>query len=620
MGSTSAPSSTSSTTRTQILLASPPLDNFVYPPAVGGRGNDVPQDAAVDAKDNIWIVGNTDSDDFLLVNPIVAQKVPYRTAAFVLELDPSRTKILFATWLCGQQSAPLGLARDPYSTLGTAIAIDSAGNVYVGGSTDETDFPTTPGAFLTKGGGYVSFSGETYYYSFLVKISPAGKLVYSTLLGTGSFVCSGGSSCIGKNSTSASVSNIAVDTTGSATVAGARNTGPGYVFRIAPDGSRLLWSADVGGNYGSVGSLVMAQDAAGDVNLLGEYAPLIHSPGDFISDLGTPGLFAAKLKSDGSALIYSTDFGQSPDSHATGVVLDASGNPYLAGTSSSAQFPMLAGVPNLGPDFVLRLDTAGTKALTLFRFPAGILNLPPLIDTQGRLLIPGSQASLLTIPPQYHFDTPAIIGFANAASYAANSGIYPGTLVSLFGFDLPLDPRAVQVFFGGRPAPVLYAGPNQINVQAPFAGVGPIQVILPSGSISLDQPYSRTLGIFTADGVHAAALNQDGSANSASNPAPRGSIVSLFGTGAVWPSNLQDGAIATSAAPFDQFQSACQAFEYGGLMPLLYAGAAPGIVNGVFQVNVQVLPTVQLTLLYTVPLTLQCFGLSSNAVRVYISP
>ena len=57
----------------------------------------MPQAAAVDPSGNVWIAGNTDSDDFNLVNPIVVQKVPYRTAGFVIELDPTGNNLLFAT-------------------------------------------------------------------------------------------------------------------------------------------------------------------------------------------------------------------------------------------------------------------------------------------------------------------------------------------------------------------------------------------------------------------------------------------------------------------------------------------------------------------------------------------
>src|ERR1035438_2013183 len=70
---------------------------------LGGSGNDVPQDAAVDPNGNVWIVGNTDSDNFNFMNPIVSQKVAYRTAGFVIELDPTGSQILFSTYLGGHQ-------------------------------------------------------------------------------------------------------------------------------------------------------------------------------------------------------------------------------------------------------------------------------------------------------------------------------------------------------------------------------------------------------------------------------------------------------------------------------------------------------------------------------------
>ena len=590
------------------LAALGPAPAFV-PPVLGGSGNDVPQAAAVDPSGNIWIAGNTDSDDFNLVNPIVPQKVPYRTAGFVLELDPTGTKLLFATYLAGQQRPNLTCPDCYNASFATAIAIDGSGNVYVGGETDEPDFPTTPGAFMTKGAGS-DVVRDVFFYSFVVKISPAGKLVYSTLLGTGNSSCAPDpSGCIGKQSTSASVSGIAADSAGEATVAGVESgvTGPGYVSRVAADGSRLLWSASIGGSAG-VGTLFMAQEPNGDVDLL---------------DGGGTGLFAEKLSSDGSTVIYSTDLGQSADASAAGIVLDASGNVYLAGTSSSPQFPVLAGVPNLGADFVLELDPSGAKPQTLFRFPRGTVSGPPSFDTSGQLLLPGPSGSLLTLPPNYAFNTPAIVGFANSASYALDTGLAPGELVSLFGFDL--GGQNVQVLVGGVAATVLYAGPNQINVQAPFEiwsiyGLPRIQIVTPSGTVTSGPvPSAQSVGIFTSDGVHAAALNQDGTVNSASNPAAPGSIVTFFGTGAIWRSGIKDGAVASSAVPLDQEQNRFEVVDRSDApATILYAGAAPSLIYGVFQLNVQLPPDA------VPPLTLQTYSaasatlLSSNAVQIYL--
>jgi uncharacterized protein (TIGR03437 family) len=167
---------------------------------------------------------------------------------------------------------------------------------------------------------------------------------------------------------------------------------------------------------------------------------------------------------------------------------------------------------------------------------------------------------------------------------------------------------------------MLYAGPNQINVQVPFEtynyGIASVQVVLQSGGISLDLPVTPSIGIFTADGVHAAALNQDGSINSPSNPAARGSIVTLFGTGALfWPPGTTDGAVSDTAAALDQELNALQVVDdRGAPETILYFGTAPGMIFGVFQLNVQppqgAVPPLKLMRGTT--------GLVSNAVQVYL--
>jgi uncharacterized protein (TIGR03437 family) len=606
--------------RDQIALVTLGAAPGPYPyPAPGGSGNDVPKAVAVDRSGNIWIAGETDSDDFVLVNPIVSQKVPYRTAGFVMELDPTGQKLLFSTYLGGQRRATL--SYPPIASYATAIALDAAGNAYVGGSTNEADFPNTPGALLSGHGGADSFL-DTYYYSFLVKISSAGKLVYSTELRTGSSSCLGGSRCIGHSSTYAGVSDLAVDSTGVVTVAGvangAYNPGNGYISRVAPDGSKLIWETDLKGNWAAVG-VTMAQDSAGNVNLFGAYVTLIENPGGIPSaySAGPRGLYAAKLGADGSTWLYVTDLGLSPDASAAGIALDSSGNAYLAGTSSSPQFPALNGVPALGADFVLRLDSAGAKPQKLFRFPTGVVTGPPVFDAGGQLLLLGNYGALLHLPPAYAFDTPAIVAFANSASYQINTGLYPGALVSLFGFNLPATAQGLQVLIGGKPAPVLYSGSGQINLQVPFetSTYAPApQLALPSVNIVLQPPVALSPGIFTTDGVHAAALNQDGTVNSASNPAPAGSIVSIFGTGAVWPPGMQDGALATAAMPLTGFT----AFDgFGTPLAVAYAGAAPGLIDGVFQMNVPAFSTFYGTLTVQVK---DIFGVvhSSNPVQVYV--
>jgi uncharacterized protein (TIGR03437 family) len=218
---------------------------------------------------------------------------------------------------------------------------------------------------------------------------------------------------------------------------------------------------------------------------------------------------------------------------------------------------------------------------------------PPTFDSSGNLLLLGAQGALLTLPPGYNFATPMIVGFANAASYTMNTGLYPGTLISLFGLDLPAN---VQVMVNGASVPLLYTGPTQVNfeVQPSFNTYNPVIIVLPGQpSVVLPVLSAQTVGIFTVDGTYAAALNQDGTANSASNPAAIGSIVSLFGTG----SSSNGATVSINSAPVDVF----------------YFGSAPGLA-GVFQANIQVSAAG--------PIVLQTPGflpgeLTSNSVRVY---
>jgi uncharacterized protein (TIGR03437 family) len=229
----------------------------------------------------------------------------------------------------------------------------------------------------------------------------------------------------------------------------------------------------------------------------------------------------------------------------------------------------------------------------------------------------GNYGALLHLPPAYAFDTPAIVAFANSASWQINTGLYPGALVSLLGFNLPATAQGLQVLIGGKPAPVLYSGSGQINLQVPFAtstyAPAP-QLALPSLNIMLQPPVALSPGVFTTDGIHAAALNQDGTVNSASNPAPAGSIVSIFGTGVVWPPGMQDGAVATAAMALNGFT----AFDgFGTPLAVPYAGAAPSLIDGVFQMNVPALSAYYGTLTVQVK---DIFGVahSSNPVQVYV--
>jgi uncharacterized protein (TIGR03437 family) len=153
--------------------------------------------------------------------------------------------------------------------------------------------------------------------------------------------------------------------------------------------------------------------------------------------------------------------------------------------------------------------------------------------------------------------------------------IAPGEIVTIFGSNF--EPGQTQLLFDGKPVTIFYTGVNQINALAP-ADLTPnttteISIQVKGASVA-DFPCTvigSVPGVFTtASGTgQAAANNQDGSINSASNPADRGSIVILYATG-------EGNDVSAVSVAIGGYSS-----------DVLYAGQAPGF-PGLMQVNARV--------------------------------
>jgi uncharacterized protein (TIGR03437 family) len=207
----------------------------------------------------------------------------------------------------------------------------------------------------------------------------------------------------------------------------------------------------------------------------------------------------------------------------------------------------------------------------------------------------------------------------NAASYAGG-GVAPGEIVTIFGQGMgPAEPTRLRlgedgrlattladtrILFNGVPAPLLYVSATQSGAIVPYAAADQSTVTVEIEtrgvrSVPLTLPVGRSRpGVFTADGSgygQGAILNADASPNSAVNPADRGSIIVLYvtGEGLTEPASL-DGAIVNSTTPKPRSPVSVW-FEDprtgdGDSAEVVYAGAAPGFVTGLLQVNVRVPP------------------------------
>ena len=291
--------------------------------------------------------------------------------------------------------------------------------------------------------------------------------------------------------------------------------------------------------------------------------------------------FVRKYDLDGSE-VWTREFGISGVASPSGIAV-YSGSVYVVGHEASGLGILgLDGFPDAGGAFLARLDTAA------------------VVTTGQPRILPDC--------------------VLNAASYVGG-GVSPGEIVTVLGTGIgpaklaPLsltDDRKLattladtRIWFNDVPAPLVYvsdqqssaivpyavAGLDSVNVQIEYKGVGSDAVTVP---VLASRP-----GIFSVDASgqgQGAILNEDGTLNSALNPARRGSVISIFGTGGgetapgVVDGQIVDGIPPRTSLPVSVF------FDIGlgedgppaKQGELLYAGASAGSIAGLLQVNVRV--------------------------------
>jgi uncharacterized protein (TIGR03437 family) len=316
--------------------------------------------------------------------------------------------------------------------------------------------------------------------------------------------------------------------------------------------------------------------------------------------------FVVKLNSAGTALVWATYLGGPQSDRANSLALDPSGNVWLAGTTAGG-FPGAPRGFQIGAgDFLAELKADGSALSYSAIFPAGAVGQAIGVDGSGLIHVAGQNGLVSTLAPLQPL-APRIFGIVNAAAGPFSGRLSPGELISIYGPGIgpstavaaapdrsglyPNSLGGVQVFIDGVAAPLIYASSTQINAQVPFLLTEPdsARIAITAGSLSLPvfraSVDSAIPGIFTTAGS-AAAVNQDGTVNSISNPAKAASIVSIWATG-TGNSFGVDGQVSSSAA---NTCVACQISVSGsaginGLSLAVYAGAAPGIIDGVSQIN-----------------------------------
>jgi uncharacterized protein (TIGR03437 family) len=245
------------------------------------------------------------------------------------------------------------------------------------------------------------------------------------------------------------------------------------------------------------------------------------------------------------------------------------------------------------------MNTAGSALSYAALFAANTVAAALALDSSGIIHFAGSAGIVGTLTPSQS-SAARIFGVASAAGGLLAGRVAPGEVISIYGLNFGVAPTAatfdssgflptalagVQVTINGAPAPLMYVSGTQINAVTPFELVSASTASL---SITVSGSPLPTFLLAVDPQIPAVfngVLNQDGTFNSLSNPAKIGSFVSVWATGLGWVFGLADGQMATAAQDFH----CCEIHEYANqYITPAYAGAAPGLVNGIVQINFQV--------------------------------
>ena len=323
--------------------------SLIYATYIGGMSADSAAAIAVDALGNAYVTGYTTSSNFPLVAPI-GNTLRGGRDAFVFKLNGSGSQLIYSTYFGGG-----GWDQ------GTSIAVDAGGNAYVAGDTQSADLPVL-------GAAQSSFGGQTD--AFVSKFTTAGALSSSTFLGGSGQEHAGA---------------VAVDSSGNIYVGGGTSStnfplasatqgvnGGGqdaFLTKLKTGGSSFAFSTYLGGS--GTGFLpeqinAVAVDAAGNAYVAGvtNSTDFPVTSGAFRSIAnGMQDAFAAKFSASG-ALSYSTYLGGTTSNWASGIAVDSGGNSYIAGNTTSVDFPVSSPVqPAFGGNydaFILELNATGT--------------------------------------------------------------------------------------------------------------------------------------------------------------------------------------------------------------------------------------------------------------------
>jgi uncharacterized protein (TIGR03437 family) len=615
-----------------VMKVDPTGTRVLYSTLLGGSSGDVITALAVTRQGEVVVAGTTVSPDFPGLPPGTPAPAFGKGTAFIARLSADGSRLVYVTLLGGSKS-----------TGPESVAVDPAGSVFVTGSTQSTDFPTTEGALqrglplrpCSRPQSNPFLAPNLQHHAFVVRLNNTGAITYSTYLS---------GSCGGSGEA------ITVDANGNATVVGSttspdfpvtpnayQNTFPGqpdqasppnpfqvgFASRLSASGDRLLASTFFGGGFSTLANAV-ALDAAGNPVITGSTQgfPGSTSPGaiqpDFksncvptltigpsVPNTGTTDGFVLKLNGDFTAAPLLTYLGGGCNDAGQRLALDPAGNIWISGFSNSPDFPLFdpfnaGGIP-IANGFLTELNPDATRLLfSSFSDSTNVAVSPNAVFQAG---FAGTGLTITRLDPSItspvHIDRiEPVNGYPSLLTTPGLNGLAPGQYIEIKGRNLgpaskvngeldsvgrlPFVLGGVTVRFDSIPAALISVQAESILCFAPFGISTTTRVTVSNGG---QRSNTVIVGVPATLPRILSIVNADGTANSAERPAKLGSTVAVYlsGLGVTTPQST-DGL--TNTAPFPAPAVPVSVYLLGMQLATSYAGPAPGMIAGISQVNV----------------------------------
>jgi uncharacterized protein (TIGR03437 family) len=362
----------------------------------GGRIREEAKSIGLDAEGNLYVAGLASSSDFPVAPGALQSRLAGSTDLFVVKLNKNGTQVAYSTFIGGSATE-----------MDAAMAVSPTGEVFLGGTTTSTNFPTTGAAYRNQAIGGTD--------GFALKLNTTGSnLIFSTFIGSKG---------------TDGLHGIAIDGNGNVYVTGEtdatdfpvteetyqlerKGTSDCFITKLEATGRQIVYSTYLGGDSDSFtvafeSCRAIAVDRHGNAHVGGITTlrdfPTVN-PAFQNLPVGLGEAFVTKINNTGKSLLFSTFLGGEGNDQVNALTLDGVGNLYAAGSTTSARFPTtpqvfqragFGGTTEFNEGWVAKIDGNGGLVYSTFLGGSGDETVNGIVaDAGGHAYVIGTTNSL----------------------------------------------------------------------------------------------------------------------------------------------------------------------------------------------------------------------------------